>query len=299
MQLNTDFKLAGPLAGLFGGISQAQEQERLGLANAYQGLKNQEQQYTSAEAQAKLQDPQYIQMKLQNDMSKFGKETSLNEIESAYNKANRAVAHLKAAQAMGPEALQQAAVGYLQEMKIDPASEKGQMLLKDPVGSAEKLSQFYATAATNNSEYMRQYGLQEQKDVAAMDRENVKGEFDLKKANISANAQRDAAEKGLRGQMLTYSNQLLNELNNENNNLTKLESKEAEAAIIQEFVNRNGGKQPTQQDVEAKKSELRKTIETRKRNLETELDSVRGEVRNKLGMKPQGTGTAGNPIKLD
>ena len=299
MQLNTDFKLAGPLAGLFGGITQAQEQEGKGLQNAYQMLKNQEQQYTSAEAQAKMQDPQYIQMKLQNDMAKFGKETSINEIESAYNKANIAVAHLQAAQAQGPQALQQAAVSYLQQMNIDPNSEKGQMLLKDPVGNAQKLAQFYATAATNNADYFQKYNLQDQKGQQDMDIAKYKGGIDIQKANIGAAASDRAAEKGLRGQMLTYSNQLLNELNNENNNLTKLESKEAEAAIIQEFVNRNGGKQPTQQDVEAKKSELRKTIETRKRNLETDLDSVRGEMRGKLGMKPQGTGTAGNPIKLD
>ena len=298
MQLNTDFKLAGPLAGLFGGITQAQEQERMGLANAYQGLKNQEQQYTSAEAQAKMQDPQYIQMKLQNDMAKFGKETSINEIESAYNKANIAVAHLQAAQAQGPQALQQAAVSYLQQMNIDPNSEKGQMLLKDPVGNAQKLAQFYATAATNNADYLQKYNLQDQKGQQDMDIAKYKGGIDIQKANIGAAASDRAAEKGLRGQMLTYSGQLRSELDNINNNLTKIEGKEAEAAIIQDFMSRNNGKQPTEQDVAAKKTELRTALETRKRNLETELDSVRGEVRGKLGMK-QGDGTAGKPIKLD
>jgi hypothetical protein len=105
MAFQTDFKLAGPLAGLFGGIEQAQNQERQGLANAYQTLKNQEQEYTSAEAQAKLQDPQYIQMKLQNDMSKMGKEIPLNQLEAEYNVANRALSHLKAAAATDPAKL--------------------------------------------------------------------------------------------------------------------------------------------------------------------------------------------------
>ena len=235
-------------------------------------------------------------MKLQNDMAKFGKETFINEIEAAYNKSNRAVAHLKAAQAMGPEALQQAAIGYLQEMKIDPNSEKGQMLLRDPVGNAEKLAQFYATAATQNADYMQKYSLQEQKGQQDMDVATYKGGIDLQKANIAASAQANAADKGLRGQMLTYAGQLRQELDNLNNNLTKIDSKEAEAAIIQDFVNRNK-KRPTQQDIEAKKSELRAAIETRKRSLETELDDVRGQVRGKLGMKQQGTSS--NPIKLD
>lgn len=188
MQLNTDFKLAGPLAGLFGGITQAQDQEAKGLLNAYQGLKNQEQQYTSAEAQAKLQDPQYLQMKLKNDMSKFGQETSLNEIETAYNNANRALSHLKAAQAMGPEALQQASVQYLTEMKIDPNSQKGQFLLQDPVGNAEKLTQFYATAATNNPKYMQQYGLEEAKSGFKMKEQAAQDDAAKERQQISSGA---------------------------------------------------------------------------------------------------------------
>lgn len=300
MQLNTDFKLAGPLAGLFGGITQAQEQERQGLSNAYQMLKNQEQEYTSAEAQAKMNDPQYIQMKLQNDMSKFGKETSLNEIESAYNKANRAVAHLKAAQAMGPQALQQASMQYLQEMGIDPASEKGQMLLKDPVGNAEKLSQFYATAATNNSEYMQKYGLQERKGQLDLDkaREEIAGRERV--ANIGANASLGAAkysaDKGLTGSMLGYAKDLRGELDNINTNITKLEGKEMDNAIFDAF-RQSGKTNATQEDVDKYKSDQLAALRQRKLSVESDLTDARSAVRGRIGIG-QGDGTKEKPIKL-
>lgn len=298
--MQSDFKLAGPLAGLFGGIQQAQEQEGKGLSNAYQMLKNQEQEYTSAEAQAKMNDPQYIQMKLQNDMSKFGKETSLNEIESAYNKANRAVAHLKAAQAMGPQALQQASLQYLQEMGIDPASEKGQILLKDPVGNAEKLSQFYATAATNNSDYMQKYGLQEQKGQIdlAKTREEIAGRE--KVAGISANASmassKYAADRGLTGSMLGYAKDLRGELDNINTNITKLEGKEMDTAIFDAF-RASGKTNATQDDVDKYKSAQLEALRKRKTEVEGDLSEARGAVRGRIGLG-QGAGTKDNPIKL-
>lgn len=298
MAFQTDFKLAGPLAGLFGGIEQAQNQERQGLANAYQTLKNQEQEYTSAEAQAKLQDPQYIQMKLQNDMSKMGKEIPLNQLEAEYNVANRALAHLKAAAATDPAKLQQVAGMYMQQLKIDPNSQEGQMIMQDPVGFAEKTVQMLAASATKNPEYMRQYGLQEQKDTAAMDRENVKGKFDLQKANISASAQRDAASRYERGDLIKYSGQLTGEIQNYNTNIAKLEGKEMDAAIVADFVKRNG-KEPTPDQITESKQSFKKQLEQERDALIEQRDSVRGMVGGKLGMKPQGTGTAGNPIKLD
>lgn len=295
MQFQTDFKLAGPLAGLYGGITQAQEEEGKGLLNAYQSLKNQEQQYTSAEAQAKLQDPNYIKMKLENDISKFGKDMEMNKLEQGYNMTTRALTDLKVATAQGPQVLQQKTLGYMQQLGIDPKSQEGQMILQDPVGFAEKTQQFYASAATQNSDYQQKFGLIGAKGAEDRQTETLKGKFDIQKANISAGAQLAAADRYARGDMIKYSGQIRGELDNLNNNLTKIDSKEAEAAIIQDFVQRNQ-KNPTPQDIAAKKSELRTALENRKRDLETELDSVRGEVRGKLGMKQ--SGTKENPIKL-
>ena len=300
MALQTDFKLAGPLAGLFGGIEQAQEQERRGLANAYQSLKNQEQEYTSAEAQAKLQDPRYIQMKLENDMTKMGKEIPLNQLEAEYNVANRALSHLKVAAASSPQELQKVAGMYMQQLKIDPNSQEGQMIMQDPVGFAEKTVQMLAASATKNPEYMRQYGLQEQKDVASMDREKLKGEYDLKKTNISAGAslagQKYMADRGLTGNMLGYAKDLRGELDNINTNITKLESKEMDTAIFDAF-RQSGKTDATQADVDKYKSEQLTALRNRKTEVENDLSEARGAVRGRIGLG-QGAGTKDNPIKL-
>lgn len=299
--MQSDFKLAGPLAGLFGGIQQAQEQEGKGLQNAYQMLKNQEQEYTAAEAQAKLQDPQYIQMKLQNDMSKMGKDIPLNQLEAEYNVANRALSHLKVAAASSPQELQKVAGMYMQQLKIDPNSQEGQMIMQDPVAFAEKTVQMLAASATKNPEYMRQYGLQEQKDVASMDREKLKGEYDLKKANITAGAslagQKYMADRGLTGNMLGYAKDLRGELDNINTQITKLESKEMDNAIFDAF--RQSGKTATQDDVDKYKSAQLEALRKRKTEVEGDLSEARGAVRGRIGLgQGQSAGTKDNPIKL-
>ena len=175
VQVPTNYKMGTGLAATILGQQAGLEAEQQGLANLTAAMRQPQDMEKSQEAMAQMNDPRYIQMKLQNDMSKFGKETSINEIESAYNKSNRAVAHLKAAQAMGPQALQQASLQYLQEMQIDPASEKGQILLQDPVGNAEKMVQFYATAATNNPDYLRQHSLAETKGENALELAQTRG----------------------------------------------------------------------------------------------------------------------------
>lgn len=298
--MQSDFKLAGPLAGLFGGIQQAQEQESKGLQNAYQMLKNQEQEYTSAEAQAKLQDPRYIQMKLENDMTKMGKEIPLNQLEAEYNVANRALSHLKVAAASSPQELQKVAGMYMQQLKIDPNSQEGQMIMQDPVGFAEKTVQMLAASATKNPEYMRQYGLQEQKDVASMDREKLKGEYDLKKANITAGAslagQKYMADRGLTGNMLGYAKDLRGELDNINTQITKLESKEMDTEIFTAF-RKSGKSDVTQDDVDKYKSAQLEALRKRKTEVEGDLSEARGAVRGRIGLG-QGQGTPQQPIVL-
>lgn len=162
------------LAAAIAGQDNALQTERQTLSNVYQGLKNQEQEFTSAEAQAKLQDPRYIQMKLSNDMAKFGQETSMNELKSGYDKSTRAVLDLQIAAQQGPDVLQQKALSYLQELGIDPNSEKGQLMLQDPVGFAQKTQQYFAAAATQNTDYQQKYGLAEAKagwDTADLERQ--------------------------------------------------------------------------------------------------------------------------------
>lgn len=302
MQLNTDFKLAGPLAGLFGGITQAQEQEGKGLQNAYQMLKNQEQEYTSAEAQAKMNDPRYIQMKLENDISKFGKDMEMNKLEQGYNMTTRAVTDLRIAAAQGPQVLQQKALGYMQQLGIDPKSQEGQMILQDPVGFAEKTQQFYASAATQNRDYQEKYGLQKQKSDADLlkSREEIAGRERV--AGIGANAQmasaKYSADRGLTGNMLGYAKDLRGELDNINTNITKLEGKEMDNAIFDAF--RQSGKEATQEDVDKYKSQQLDALRQKKISVEADLDEARGAVRGRIGIGQgnKGAGTKDNPIKL-
>lgn len=189
MNLQTDFKLAGPLAGLFGGIQEGQQEQARSLQNTYQELKNQEQQYTSAEAQAKMQDPNYIKMKLENDISKFGKDMEINKIEQGYNMTTRALTDLKIAAAQGPQVLQQKALGYMQQIGIDPNSQQGRMILQDPVGFAEKTQQFYASAATQNADYQQKYALGEQSAQKALDVAKLQGENALRVAQLHESGQ--------------------------------------------------------------------------------------------------------------
>lgn len=300
--MQSDFKLAGPLAGLFGGIQQAQEQEGKGLQNAYQMLKNQEQEYTSAEAQAKLQDPRYIQMKLENDMTKMGKEIPLNQLEAEYNVANRALSHLKVAAASSPQELQKVAGMYMQQLKIDPNSQEGQMIMQDPVAFAEKTVQMLAASATKNPEYMRQYGLQEQKDIAAKERTGMEVAGRKEVAGINANAQmassKYTADKGLTGNMLGYAKDLRGELDNINTNITKLEGKEMDTAIFDAF-RASGKTNATQDDVDKYKSAQLEALRKRKTEVEGDLSEARGAVRGRIGLgQGQGAGTKDNPIKL-
>lgn len=294
-----DYKAAGALAGVFSGINQKQEEERQNLLNTYQGLKNQEQEYTSAEAQAKLQDPRYIQMKLSNDMAKFGAETSIKELESGYNKATRANLDLKIAAQQGPEALQQKALAYLQELNIDPNSEKGQMLLKDPIGFSEKVMQYYAGAATNNADYQQKFKLKESEANWAMDRQKAGDIAAMDRAQLQANTslqgQKYAADRGLTGSMLGYSKDLRGELDNINTNIAKLESKEMDTQIFDAF--RASGKNATQADVDKYKSDALQKLRDRKLSVETDLDEARGAVRGRIGLG-QGEGTTKKPIKL-
>lgn len=299
MQFQTDFKLAGPLAGLYGGITQAQEEEGKGLLNAYQSLKNQEQQYTSAEAQSKLADPNYIKMKLENDMTKFGKETELNKIEQGYNATTRALTDLKIAAAQGPEVLKQKALDYITKMNIDPNSTQGQLLQQDPIGFAEKFQQFYASAATQNADYQAKYKLKEAEAGWGMEKQNAADAAALQRANISASASlgasKYAADKGLTGNMLGYAKDLRGELDNINTNITKLEGKEMDNAIFDAF--RQAGKEATQADVDKYKSQQLDELRKKKLSVETDLEEARGAVRGRIGIG-QGEGTTKKPIKL-
>lgn len=284
--MTSNFELTGPLSGLFGGIQQGQEEERQRLANVYQDMQNQryggmtpneilKSNLEGALAKGKLEGgyvPEAVKAAIGEQQAK------VQEFDLAKGINNIELARTALDAGMPPE-------NVAQQFNVDLNTPFGQAYLKDPHGA---LDHVYDNMVKRRSDTVKQR--------QALELENLKGKFDLKKAGISAASQANAADKNLRGQMLQYSGQLRSELDNINNNITKIDSKEAEAAIIQDFMNR-GNKNPTPQDIETKKSELRTALETRKKNLETELDDVRGQVRGKLGIKQQGT--ASNPIKLD
>lgn len=301
MQLNTDFKLAGPLAGLFGGITQAQEQEGKGLQNAYQMLKNQEQEYTSAEAQAKLQDPRYIQMKLENEMTKFGRDTEINKLEKGYNSVTRALTDLRIAQQQGPEVLQQKALGYMKELGIDPNSQQGQIMLQDPVGFAEKTQQFYAAAATQNADYQQKYGLQEQKGKQEMDKQRLANEGSLAAHQVSANATRYAADANAANKdtqaLITTENNLRQRVAQYDTTIERYARGDADAEIIANIRKANPKKSEEQIKSEAKlqREATVKTLREERDGLVKRADEIGDSVtgRLKLGQKAP-TNTSGS-----
>ena len=176
----------------------------------------------------------------------------------------------------------------MQQEGVPEDSPLGQMLLKDPKGTTENMLNSIAMMRSRTA-----------KQLGAESTEKIKGELDLKKqesanaahlanARITAQAQGVTAEKNLRGQMIQYSGQLRQELDGLNNNITKLEGKELDNAIMQDFMNR-GKKDVTQADVDKAKGELKASLIARRDSIQTELDSVSTEVRGKLGMKQPGT----------
>lgn len=286
--MNSNFDLAGPLAGLFGGIQQGQEEERSRLANLYQDLQNQrfEAETPAKAAEARLAEA-LAKAKMEGGYVPVAAQAAIKEQQAKLPQLDfsklRSQADLADAMYSTGTSVEQ----ILPQFGIDPTSATGQAFLKD-----------FPTAMTKFRDKLINLEADTAKQRNALELEKYKGDIDLRKAGIAASAQRDAASRYERGDLIKYSGQLTSEIQNYNTNIAKLEGKEMDAAIVADFVKRNG-KEPTPDQVTESKQSFKKQLEQERDALIEQRDSVRGMVGGKLGMKPQGTGTAGNPIKLD
>lgn len=297
MQLPTNYKAGTGLAAAIMGGQAGLEQEKMGLENVVKGMSLPAEQLKMREAEMLNQDPNYLQQKTANTLIELGNQYDAGQFQQTLNAANRIRIQLDAASG-DPAKEQQIVSQAIQALKMDPNSPFAQYAMRDPRGALDKFIQGTEAAMSRSAKQIGEEKLQGIKDIAAMDRENVKGKFDLQKANISASAQRDAANRYERGDLIKYSGQLTSEIQNYNTNIAKLEGKEMDAAIVADFVKRNG-KEPTPDQITESKQSFKKQLEQERDALIEQRDSVRGMVGGKLGMKPQGDGTAGNPIKLD
>ena len=295
VQVPTNYRMGTGLAATIMGQQAGLESEQMGLANLMKGMQMPAEALKGQEAAMLMQDPNYLQQKTANTLIELSNTYQANDFQQTLNAANRVKIQLDAAG--GDKAKeQQIVMNALSALKMDPNSEFGQYAMRDPRGALDKFIQGTEVAMTRSAGQLGKERLQGMQDTAAMDIAKYKGGIDLQQSRISAGSQAASADKALRGQMIQYSGQLRQELDGLNNNITKLEGKELDSAIMQDFMNR-GKKDATQADVDKAKGELKATLIARRDSIQSELDSVRGEVRGKLGMK-QPAGTREDPIKL-
>lgn len=288
--MNSNFELAGPLAGLFGGIQQGQEEERQRLANVYQDLQNQryggmtpnevaKSNLEGALATGKLEGgyvPEAVKAAVGEQQAKaqeFDLEKGLSNIELARTALDAG---------MAPDAV-------AQRFNVNLDTPFGQAYLKDPHGT---LDHVYDKMIKRRSDTVKQR--------QAVELQNLKDDADLKRAQLSASTslqgQKYAADRGLTGSMLGYAKDLRGELDNINTNITKLEGKEMDTAIFDAF-RQSGKTNATQADVDKYKSEQLTALRNRKTEVENDLSEARGAVRGRIGLG-QGAGTQQQPIKL-
>lgn len=292
----TNYKMGTGLAATIMGQQAGLEAEQQGLANLMKGMQMPAEALKGQEAAMLMQNPEYLQQKTANTLIELKNQYSASDFQQTLDAANRVRIKLDAA-AGDPAKEQQIVQESLAALKIDPNSEFAQYAMKDPRGALTKFIQGVEVGltGTGGAKQLGAEKLQGLKSASDMELAKYKGGIDLQQSRIQAGAQAAAADKQLRGQMIQYSGQLRQELGDLNNNITKLEGKELDNAIMQDFMSR-GKKDVTQADVDKAKGELKAALIARRDSIQTELDSVRTEVRGKLGMK---AGTKEDPIKLD
>ena len=296
VQVPTNYKMGTGLAATILGQQAGLEAEQQGLANLIKGMQMPAEALKGQEAAMLMQNPEYLQQKTANTLIELKNQYSASDFQQTLDAANRVRIKLDAA-AGDPAKEQQIVQEALSALKIDPSSEFAQYAMKDPRGALTKFIQGVEVGltGTGGAKQLGAEKLQGLKSASDMELAKYKGGIDLQQSRISAGAQAATADKNLRGQMIQYSGQLRQELDGLNNNITKLEGKELDNAIMQDFMSR-GKKDVTQADVDKAKSELKADLVNRRNAIQQELDSVRTEVRGKLGMK---AGTKDQPIKLD
>ena len=292
----TNYRMGTGLAATIMGQQAGLEAEQQGLANLMKGMQMPAEALKGQEAAMLMQNPEYLQQKTANTLIELKNQYSASDFQQTLDAANRVRIKLDAA-AGDPAKEQQIVQESLAALKIDPNSEFAQYAMKDPRGALTKFIQGVEVGltGTGGAKQLGAEKLQGLKSASDMELAKYKGGIDLQQSRIQAGAQAAAADKNLRGQMIQYSGQLRQELDGLNNNITKLEGKELDNAIMQDFMSR-GKKNVTQADVDKAKGELKADLVNRRNAIQQELDSVRTEVRGKLGMK---AGTKDQPIKLD
>lgn len=133
----TNYRMGSGLAGAIMGQSAALEQEKQGLENLYKGMEMPANMLKGQEAAMLMQNPEYLQQKVQNTMIDLKNQYSAADFQQTLNAANRVRIELDAA---GGDRVkeQQIVQKSLAALKIDPASEFGQYAQKDPRGALTK-----------------------------------------------------------------------------------------------------------------------------------------------------------------
>ena len=290
MQPLTNYRMGTGLASTIMGQQAGLEAEQQGLANLMKGMQMPAEALKGQEAAMLMQNPEYLQQKTANTLIELSNQYQASDFQQTLNAANRVKIQLDAAG--GDKAKeQQIVMNALSALKMDPNSEFGQYAMRDPRGALDKFIQGTEVAMTRSAKQIGAERIQGMQDTAAMEREKYKGGIDLQQSQIQAGSAAATANKNLTGQMIQYSNQLRQELDNINSNITKLEGKELDTAIMQDLIKR-GNKNPSTTDVDKTKGELKQTLIDRKTLIEGDLSTVRSSVGKQLGLKSStGTGS--------
>lgn len=183
--MNSNFDLAGPLAGLFGGIQQGQEEERSRLANLYQDLQNQR---FAAETPAKAAEARLAEAlakaKMEGGYVPVAAQAAIKEQEAKLPQLDFSKLRSQADLADALYSTGTSVEQILPQFGIDPTSATGQAFLKD-----------FPTAMTKFRDKLINLEADTAKQRNALELEKYKGNIDLQQANISAGAARYAADK--------------------------------------------------------------------------------------------------------
>lgn len=189
MQVPTNYKMGSGLAGAIMGQQTALEQEKMGLENLYKGMEMPANMLKSQEAAMLMQNPEYLQQKVQNTMIDLKNQYSASDFQDTLNAANRVRIQLDAA-AGDPVKEQQIVQQSLTALKIDPNSEFGRYAMKDPRGALTKFIEGVQVGLTGTAgaKHFADMSKQELVGQQHMDVQNAADKAALQRANLTAGA---------------------------------------------------------------------------------------------------------------